>query len=62
MSEAGKKIFIQSFEERLNKVFQHIKLKRKVTYQTAIKLDAYKLIKCVMEGQAFIPFNDKERV
>lgn len=61
LNEAGKKIFIQSFEERLNKVFQHSTLKRKVSYHTAIKLDAYKLIKCIMEGQVFVPFDDKEK-
>lgn len=62
LNESGKKIFVQSFEERLEKIFQHPRLKRKVSYQTAIKLDAYKLIKCVMEGQSFIPFDDKERI
>lgn len=62
LNESGKKVFIQSLEERLQKVFEHPKLKRKVSYQTAIKLDAYKLIKCVMEGESFVPFDDKERI
>lgn len=61
LNESGKKIFIQSFEERMQKVFLHPKLKRKVSYQTAIKLDAYKLIKCIMEGEMFIPFDEKEK-
>lgn len=62
LNESGKRIFIQSFEERMQKVFQHAKLKRKVSYHTAIKLDAYKLIKCVLEGQTFTPFDDKEKI
>lgn len=62
LNEAGKKIFVQSFEERLQSVFHHPKLKRKVSYQTAIKLDAYKLIKCLIEGTEFVPFDIKEKV
>lgn len=61
LNDSGKKIFIQSFEERINKVFVHSKLKRKVSYLTAIKLDAYKLIKCIMEGEVFVPFDEKEK-
>lgn len=61
LNNAGKKIFLQSFEERLQGVFQHPKLKRKVSYQTAIKLDGYKLIKCIVEGHEFIPFDIKEK-
>lgn len=61
LNDSGKKVFIQSFEERLNKVFVHPKLKRKVSYHTAIKLDAYKLIKCIVEGEVFEPFDDKEK-
>ncbi|MCJ7840936.1 type I-B CRISPR-associated endonuclease Cas1b [Lederbergia sp. NSJ-179] len=61
LNDSGKKIFIQSFEERMSKAFMHTKLKRKVTYHTAIKLDAYKLIKFIMEGEVFRPFDDKEK-
>lgn len=56
LNEAGRKIFIQSFENRLNEVFQHPKLKRKVTYKQAIRLDAYKLIKFILEDKSFVPF------
>lgn len=61
LNKAGKKIFVQSFEERIQGVFQHPKLKRKVSYQTAIKLDGYKLIKCIVEGHEFVPFDVKEK-
>lgn len=60
LNETGKKIFVQALEERLDSVFVHEKLRRKVSYRNAIKLDAYKLIKCIMEGKEFKPFSLKE--
>jgi CRISPR-associated protein Cas1 len=57
LNEIGKKVFIEAIEERLNKVFEHSVLKRKITYKNAIKLDGYKLIKFIIEGKAFKPFN-----
>lgn len=62
LNEEGRNIFITAFEERLESVFSHPKLKRKVTYRTAIKLDCYKLIKFIMEDKDFIPFNLKENM
>ena len=62
MNEAGKKIFITAFEERLESIFEHPKLKRKVTYKTAIKLDCYKLIKTILEEKEFKPFRLKEKM
>lgn len=60
LNEEGRKVFIQEFEERMESVFSHTKLKRKVSYRTAIKLDCYKLIKFCMEEKEFIPFSLKE--
>lgn len=60
LNEEGKKIFVQALEDRFESAFQHEKLKRKVTYRTAIKLDAYKLIKFIMEDKEFKPFSLKE--
>jgi len=60
LNDSGRKIFIAALEERLSKVFLHPKLKRRVTYQTAIKLDGYKLIKQIMEQKEFKPFSLKE--
>ncbi|GEB77860.1 type I-B CRISPR-associated endonuclease Cas1b [Sporolactobacillus inulinus] len=57
LNEAGKKVFIQSFEKRAQSVFEHTNLKRKVSLQGAIKLDGYKLIKHITEGTPFIPFS-----
>lgn len=60
LNEEGRNIFIQAFEKRLDSVFMHTKLKRKVSYITAVKLDCYKLIKCIMEDKEFVPFSIKE--
>ena len=60
LNEEGRKIFINAFEDRCESVFTNERLKRKVTYRTAIKLDCYKLIKFIMEDKEFKPFNMKE--
>lgn len=62
LNEEGRKIFIQAFEERLESVIIHPRLKRKVSYRTLIKLDCYKLIKFMMEDKEFIPFSLKEKM
>ncbi|MCR8744473.1 type I-B CRISPR-associated endonuclease Cas1b [Romboutsia lituseburensis] len=62
LSEEGRNIFITAFEERMESVFMHNRLKRKVTYRTAIKLDCYKLIKYIMEDKEFVPFSLKEKI
>lgn len=62
LNEEGRKIFISGFEERLESVFKHPTLKRKVSYRTAIKLDCYKLIKNFLEDKPFIPFSNKEKI
>ena len=56
LNEEGRRIFIEAFESRMESVFMHPVLKRKVRYRTAIKLDCYKLIKFILEGKEFIPF------
>lgn len=60
LNEEGRQIFIKAFEERLESSFNHEKLKRRVSYRTAIKLDCYKLIKYIMEDKSFTPFSLKE--
>lgn len=62
LNEEGRSIFLNAFEERLEGVFLHPKLKRKVSYRTAIKLDCYKLIKFILEGVEFKPFELKEKI
>ena len=60
LNEEGRNIFVQAFEERMESVFVHPKLKRKVSYRTAIKLDCYKLIKFILEDKEFSPYSIKE--
>ncbi len=61
LTEEGRKIFINAFENRINEKFMHTKLKRKMTYKNAMKIDAYKLIKFILEDKEFIPFRLKEK-
>jgi len=62
LNDAGRKIFISEFENRMNKVFLHPKLRRKTTFLNAIKFDGYKLIKYLVEDKEFKPFNLKEMI
>ena len=62
LNESGKKIFIEAFENRINEKFKHSKLKRLISYNTAIKLDGYKLIKFLLENKEFIPFLLKDKM
>ena len=57
LNEEGKKIFIDTFENRINQTFEHPKLRRKITFKQAIKLDGYKLIKFILENKEFCPFD-----
>lgn len=61
MNDSGRQIFIEAFEARIESKFQHSKLKRKISYKTAIKYDGYKLIKYLYEGKEFKPFSVKEK-
>jgi CRISPR-associated protein Cas1 len=56
LNDAGKKIFIASFEERLNETIQHRSLKRNVSYKHLIRLECYKLIKHLLEMEEYKPF------
>lgn len=61
LNEEGKKIFIEAFENRINEPFLHPTLKRKTTYKSAIKYDAYKLVKFLLEDKAFVAFRLKDK-
>ncbi len=60
LNDEGRKIFVEAFEKRIESVFVNTRLKRKITYRTAIKLDCYKLIKFILEEKEFEPFSLKE--
>lgn len=57
----GKKIFIAALEDRFSQTYENERLKRKVSLKTAIKYDAYKLIKEILEDVDFIPFSLKSK-
>ncbi len=61
LNTEGKKIFIENYENRLSEVFEHPKLKRKVSIQSAIRYDGYKLQKAILEKTEFIPFSLKDK-
>lgn len=61
LNEIGKKIFIEAFETRINESFKHPKLKRMTTYKSAIRYDAYKLVKFLLEDKAFVPYRLKDK-
>lgn len=56
LSEEGRKIFVRSFDEKLNTTIKHRKLKRNVSYRRLIRLECYKLIKHVLEQSNYQPF------
>lgn len=59
LNEEGRKIFLTAFQERMENVINHTKLKRKVSYQSMLKIDCYKLIKYITENKEFIPYSLK---
>lgn len=61
LNEEGRKIFIQAFEDRITSVFINERLNRKMSYQTALKIDCYKLMKYILEDKEFIPFSIKDK-
>lgn len=56
LNESGKKIFVQSFEERLGETIQHRSLKRNVSYKHLMKLECYKLSKHLLNIEEYKPF------
>ena len=62
LNEEGRAIFVDALEKRLESKREHPRLKRKVSMNTLIKLDGYKLLKTVLEGKEFIPYNYKAGV
>ena len=56
LNPAGKKIFVQAFEDRLNETIQHRSLKRNVSYRHLIKLECYKLSKHLLGMEEYKPF------
>ncbi|WP_041081245.1 type I-B CRISPR-associated endonuclease Cas1b [Thermotoga profunda] len=56
MKENAKKLFVQSFEERLKDTIQHKQLKRQVSYRSLIRMEIYKIEKHILEDQEYEPY------
>lgn len=61
LNETGKKIFITEILKKFQKTFFHNPTNHNISYLTAIKYDAHKLLKYIIEGKEFIPFDDKKK-
>ncbi|WP_410208344.1 type I-B CRISPR-associated endonuclease Cas1b [Fusobacterium sp.] len=62
LNDEGKKIFLIELFSRMEESFLNPKLNKVMSYFTAIKYDGYKLIKFILEGEEFYPFNIKEKI
>lgn len=56
LNNAGRKIFVQSFEERLHETIRHRSLNKNVSYKHLIKLECYKLTKHILGMEEYNPF------
>jgi len=56
LNDAGRKIFIKEYNDRLKKTIKHRDLNRKVSYRRLIRLEAYKLIKHLLGTKKYTPF------
>jgi len=59
LNDNGKKKFITEYEQHLSQTIQSEKLKRKITYRTLIRHEAYKLVKHLIEDITYEPFEMK---
>jgi len=56
LKPSGRKIFVQSFEERLQETIKHRSLNRSVSYKHLIRLECYKLQKHILGIEQYKPF------
>ncbi|HEX6983607.1 MAG TPA: type I-B CRISPR-associated endonuclease Cas1b [Balneolaceae bacterium] len=56
LSKAGRKTFVQAFQDKLNTTIMHRKLNRKVSYKRLIRMECYKLVKHLTGAEAYEPF------
>ncbi len=52
LTEAGRKVFVQHWDERLRQTVQHRGLNRKVSYERLIRLECYKLVRHFCDPKA----------
>jgi CRISPR-associated protein Cas1 len=56
LTETGRKIFIQEWENKLRTTIDHAPLKRKVSYRRLIRLDLYKIEKHLLGDRPYEPY------
>ncbi len=56
LNQAGKKIYVKAFEDRLNETIKHRTLNRSVSYKHLMKLECYKLAKHLLGMEEYKPF------
>ena len=56
LNESGRKTYTKEFEEALERTVEHPTLNRKVSYQYLMRLEAYKLKKHLLTGEAYDSF------
>lgn len=56
LKDTGRKLFVTAFEERLGETINHRTLARNVSYKHLVKLEAYKLVKHILEIEQYKPF------
>lgn len=61
LNDEGRKKFTSELQKRMDETFIHANLKRKTSYTTALKMEGYKLMKTIIEGEVFSPFLIKEQ-
>lgn len=56
LNPAGKKIFVKAIDDRFNETIKHRSLNRSVSYKHLIKLECYKLAKCLLGIETYRHF------
>jgi CRISPR-associated protein Cas1 len=56
LGEAGRKIFVKAFEEKLQTTLYHRQLKRHVSYQHLIRLECYRLMRHLTDVEPYRAF------
>ncbi|KAB2907412.1 MAG: type I-B CRISPR-associated endonuclease Cas1b [Ignavibacteriales bacterium] len=56
LKEAGRKVFIKEYDEKLKTTIKHRTLKRRVSFRQLIRLEAYKIIKHLLGDEEYKPF------
>ncbi len=56
LNDAGRRIFVKEYDEKLNTTIKHKQLKRKVSYKHLIRIECYKLIKHIIGEKKYEGF------